>query len=975
MKYRLLAGASAGATIAFWTAAHAHVFPSLYWGVFPLLLGIIPFVASLFAGRPLLLGLLPDDLRRFAPAALALALPAAMWALYAATDALAFVDGQSSMLPLLVMILVYYIGAGLPLDALAAADAAREDAGDRLPWLLLGAGFGALGMTVLTTNLDLRVLWILQAAVYVPLMLRFPAEKAPDESAVTKQEKQLRLPSPWPVAQYAAPLLAAFVLPFYFYAMAQMPPFSDGLLARMPAALLIAAGLGWQVGLMTARRAQGLVVGIVALIFASGLLINLSSSYVADWFPAMYDAYYRGAAADGAAQLLALHLLGAVFFAALGLAHTRHPSAPTLQTKVLGVLFIAGLITSVLILRDVVFFTWIGVGAAGLTALLALYLLLRRYRRETGWIIAASLWAAHLLLLTGLRPVGFHNFFNPQAFRIIAEEATPAGLMTLQQSRDYDDRFHALFWNQQETLTQASRAVQSDLYRMGHIPMFMGPERADVLMLGLGSSIPIEAVRMHDPASLTCVEPSAAALHLSDATRNTARPRPWLDGVRLHNERIEAYLTRGGETFDVIISAEPLAEPAPAPQLLTEEYFAAIAARLADDGVFAQWISLSRMSLDAVRPVLTAAAAVFPAAELWITTPDPENAMVGIIASKRAFSADQPSRARFETLVGASQDNQLHFRRAELGSFASLLSAYGTNRAGIERLGEGLPPYGFFDALPLRTGYDAQGVFMDITRVFDARTPPDRLLATVDDSTRSLAGALFTQRPAVLRAKASVLAGDDSSAVRLLDELLTAAPANEEAARALGDIFLRQAAGYVGGEQWGPALTLITRSLQLMPVNTYLLRLLMIASFNVGDREASGLSIDGLKKLDPSHAGFRDNQATIRAREGATDDALLLYENAITLDQSNEEFYCNMASFHYSQNRIWEAIRVLDQATARAYYPAKAWYLKGKFYAEQGQLKFAREAYESYLETASPLDPVRAEVEQRLIELQKFEAR
>ncbi|MDT8324969.1 MAG: hypothetical protein RRA94_12715, partial [Bacteroidota bacterium] len=920
------------------------------------------------------LGMIPAGMRRVAPAALALVLPAAMWALYAATDALAFVDGQSSLLPLLAMTVLYGVGAGLPLDALAAADAAREDTGDRLPWLLLGAGFGALGMTVLTTNLDLRILWILQAALFVPLMLRFPAEKAPDESAVTKQEKQLQLPSPWLAAQHAAPLLAAFVLPFYFYAMAQMPPFSDGLLARMPAALLIAAGLGWQVGLMTARRAQGLVVGIVALIFTSGLLINLSASYVADWYPAMYEEYYRGAVADGAAQMLALHLLGAVFFAALGLAHTRRPSAPALQAPVLTVLLAAGIV-AFLLLRDMVFFTWIGVGAAGLVALLALYLLLLRYRRETGWIVAASLWAAHLLLLTGLRPIGFHNFFNPQAFRIIAEEATPAGLMTLQQSRDYDDRFHALFWNQQETLTQASRAVQSDLYRMGHIPMFMAAENANVLMLGLGSTLPIEAVRMHDPASVTCVEPSAAALHLSDATRNTARPRPWLDGVRLHNERIEAYLARDSETFDVIISAEPLAEPGPAPQLLSEEYFAAIATRLSEDGVMAQWLSLSRMPLDALRPVFTAAAAVFPTVELWITTPDPENAMVGIIASKRAFSPDQPARARFEALVGASQDSQLHFRRAELGSYASLLSSYGTNRAGIERLAQGLPAYGFLDALPVRGGYDAQGVFMDINRVFESRTPPDRLLAAVDDSTRELAATLFAQRPAVLRAKASVLAGDDSSAVRLLDELLTAAPANEEAARALGDIFLRQAAGYVGSEQWGPALTLITRSLQLMPVNTYLLRLLMITSFNVGDREASGLAIDGIRKLDPTHAGFRDNQATIRAREGATDDALLLYENAITLDQSNEEFYCNMASFHYSQNRIWEAIRVLEQASMRAYYPAKALYLKGKFYAEQGQIKFAREAYESYLEAASPLDPYLEEVRQRLVELQKFEAR
>jgi spermidine synthase len=974
VKYRLLTGLAAGAMIAFWNAAHTQFFPAQYWGIFPLVLGIIPFAAALLAGRPLLLGASPGALRRFLPAALALLLPAALMGAYFATDALAFVDGRSSIIPLLALALIYGIGAGLPLDALAVADAAREDKGDRLPWLLLGAGFGYLGMSVLFSSLDLRILWLVQAAAALPLILRFSAEKAADEKAFEKEEHTLRMPSPWPVVQSGTPLLAMFALPFFLQAMTQIPAFSADMISRIPAALLIAAGLGWQTGLMTTRRAQGVVVGIVALVFASGLLINLASSYVANWYPAIYSAYYQGAPSDFEAQMLSLHLLGAVFFAAMGLAHARKPRTATLSPTVTASLLAGGTV-AYLLLRSTVFFTWVSVGLGGVLALLSFYLLMRRYRRETAWVVVATVWAAHLLLLSGIRSPGYHDFFNPQGFQIVSEEATPGGTMTFLRSRDYDDRFHALFWNEQKTLTQASRAVQSDLYRMGHLPMLMAPENAKVLVLGLGTSLPIEAVRMHAPVSVTCVEPSAAVLRLSDATRNTPRPRPWLRDVRLHNERIMAYLARTDEKADVIISAEPFAEAGPAPQLLTEEWFAAINAHLSDDGVMAQWLSLARMDLEAMRPVFAAALAVFPSAEIWITSPDPENAMVGILASKKMFSTDQPSRSRLEELIRRSTDMQLHFRRIELGSYASLLSSYGMDHAALGRLAQGVEAYTMFTPVPRRIGYDPQAVFMDVNRLLGQRTPPDRLLASVDDSTRTLASALFQQRPLVMRAKAAVLGGDDSSAVRLLDELLVSTPANEEAARVLGDIFLRQAAGYVGAEQFSPALTLITRALQLTPVSTYLLRLLMITSFNVGDRESSGLSIDGIKRLDPTHAGFRDNQATIRAREGATDDALLLYENAITLDQSNEEFYCNMASFHYSQKRIWEAMRVLDQATQRAYYPAKAWYLKGMFYAEQGQIAFSREAYEEYLKAASPLDPYRAEVEQRLVELQKFEER
>jgi tetratricopeptide (TPR) repeat protein len=461
-------------------------------------------------------------------------------------------------------------------------------------------------------------------------------------------------------------------------------------------------------------------------------------------------------------------------------------------------------------------------------------------------------------------------------------------------------------------------------------------------------------------------------LRLSQATAKTARPRPWLRDVRFHNERVEAYLARSDETADVIVSAEPLAEAGTAPVLLTTEWFTAIANHLAPDGIFAQWLPVAHLDLNAMRPVFATVLKVFPHAEIWITSPDPENAMVGILASKSPFTPDRPSRSKLESLLSSSQETRDHLRRIELGSWPSLLSAYGGDAAVLRKLAQNAAPYGSFDHIP-RRGIDAlQETLLDVNTLLTERSAPRRLTADLSDSLRAVTAALFDQRPLVMRAKTAVLVGDDSSAVRLLTEIVESTPANEEASRVLGDILLRQAAGYVGAEQYGPALQLITRALTLMPVNTYLLRLLMISAFHVGDREASGLAIDGIRRLDPSHAGFRDNQATIRAQQGATDDALLLYENAITLDQTNEEFYCNMASFHYSQGRIWEAIRVLDQATKRAYYPAKPYYLKGLFYAEQGRIALALEAYESYLRVASPLDPHRAEVPRRIDELIEF---
>jgi tetratricopeptide (TPR) repeat protein len=442
----------------------------------------------------------------------------------------------------------------------------------------------------------------------------------------------------------------------------------------------------------------------------------------------------------------------------------------------------------------------------------------------------------------------------------------------------------------------------------------------------------------------------------------------------LHNERIPSFLARSENRYDVIVSGEPMAVPLVDPAMLTETYFRDASRLLADGGVFMQWLPVARMDHAAMQRVFASLLSVFPHAELWISSADPESAMIGVLASNEPLTRDQPSAAAHARLA-RDPERLFHLQQIQLDHFALVAACYGSDAAGLRAIAGPAEPFGLFDPLEPLLQRPLQDEVADLDRLLSARSAPTRFLNEQSDSIRALTGEILAARPAVLRARVAALGGDDSTTVRILGDVLQRAPYNGEVRRVLGDVMLRQAAGYVGAGQYPSAVALLNGALQLLPLNTYMLRLYMIASFNIGDREATGLAIDGIKRIDPSHAGFRDNQATIRAQQGSTDDALLLYENAITLDQTNEEFFCNMASFHYSQGRTWEAIRVLDQATMRAYYTAKPWYLKGLFYAEQGRLSFATDAYENYLDVASPIDPNRADVERRLEELRNMEAK
>ncbi len=978
----------------FWTVAVRLFFANAWYGLYPLVLGMLPFLAAVIGGRPLLLHLLPNPVRRFAAPILALLLPLALWLLYGATDGLAMLDGTSSPMQFAYLLLLGAVFAGFPIDAVAAADAMHTQA--RHPdaqrptmlqtagWTLAGLGAGLALIAILQDTLSLQALLLVQViAAAGALLPGWSASAAASEasavaSAGTKQKVHApRFPAPANVLLLAIPALLAFALPFVLQTIAETPVAAAGSGALLLAGTAIAAGLGLLfAGQLSgaeirAGRAPGtgalpnhsVIAGLAAALVFSYVLCDYWTGFFGDFYAAWYGGGSAGFGVGGILPLFSLGVLAIALAAAV-----RDGTAPRWDFRLPLVATVGAGLLAAFFLRAIVPLHVIGYVLTAAAMLIALYEFARWYRKNLlSSVLLAAIVLVGIYVFPGHQPE-FRNYFDPVSFQVTAEEQAPAGRMTLLRSRDYDDRFYALFWNEAVALTQSSRQVQGDLYRMGHLPMLMRAGRARVLVLGLGSGLPLEAVAMHDPASVDCVEPMAATLRLANTMRTKAHAWEYLEGVRFHNERVPSFLARGEGRYDVIISAEPLASPAPTPGLMSEDYFRNAARMLSNGGVFMQWLPVARLDLAAMRRVFAAILAAFPHAELWMSSADPESAMIGVLASNTPFAAVQPSPLRF-TRLKADPARRFHLQQIQLDQFVLVAACYGTDGAGLRTIAAEAAPFTDFDGLRPLQDRPLHEAVADVDRLLAARIPPDRMLAGMPDSVRALNADIRAARPAILRARTAVIGGDDSSAVTILSEPLRTAPQNGEVRRVLGDVLLRQAAGYVGSGAYPTAVAMLNTALQMLPLNTYMLRLLMIASFNIGDREASGLAIDGIRRIDPSHAGFRDNQATIRAQQGATDDALLLYENAITLDPRNEEFYCNMASFHYSQGRIWEAIRVLDEATTRAYYPAKAWYLKGMFYGEQGRLPHAKEAFERYLDTATPLDPNRVDVERRLEQL------
>ncbi|HET7790511.1 MAG TPA: fused MFS/spermidine synthase [Gemmatimonadales bacterium] len=157
---------------------------------------------------------------------------------------------------------------------------------------------------------------------------------------------------------------------------------------------------------------------------------------------------------------------------------------------------------------------------------------------------------------------------------------------------------------------------------LGLAPVAARPDAHSALAIGFGSGVTARVLA--ETPGMTRVrvveiEPAVlAASRFFTAVNDTVQAKPNVS-VTLDDARSALQLDRN--RYDVIASEPSNPWVAGVATLYTPEFFRIVRARLADDGVFGQWVQLYQLPLPIVRGIVANVRSVFPHVQIWFSSP------------------------------------------------------------------------------------------------------------------------------------------------------------------------------------------------------------------------------------------------------------------------------------------------------------------------------------------------------------------
>jgi hypothetical protein len=148
---------------------------------------------------------------------------------------------------------------------------------------------------------------------------------------------------------------------------------------------------------------------------------------------------------------------------------------------------------------------------------------------------------------------------------------------------------------------------------LGALPLVLKPDARTALNIGMGSGITSHTLLTSETmASVTTVEIEPAMVELARgfAPRNERALTDPRSRIVIQDAR--AFLAGSRDLFDVIVTQPFNPWVSGAGSLYSEEFYAAVARRLAPDGLVVQWIQLFETGPDVVASVLRALSLHFP---------------------------------------------------------------------------------------------------------------------------------------------------------------------------------------------------------------------------------------------------------------------------------------------------------------------------------------------------------------------------
>jgi spermidine synthase len=178
-------------------------------------------------------------------------------------------------------------------------------------------------------------------------------------------------------------------------------------------------------------------------------------------------------------------------------------------------------------------------------------------------------------------------------------------------------------------------SIRSD-HRQAHIPLLLHPAPKRALFMGLGTGSTLSAAADHPGLVADGVEIVPEVVQSLPFFAEAAPHIGRSPNLRVHIADARRYVRATPERYDVIVADlfHPSLDGSGA--LYTREHFAAIRARLAEGGIFCQWLPLHQLDLDTLRTITRTLLAVFPDTSAYLAQFSTVTPIVALIGREKA---------------------------------------------------------------------------------------------------------------------------------------------------------------------------------------------------------------------------------------------------------------------------------------------------------------------------------------------------